>query len=171
MTDSQHQPALEFSPAPQQSRRRTHWLFYGLAVLGLLIVVGGVIGVGSLLWYSQSNFTPALEQFLAAAENREYERAWAMAAPEMRSQMDLNLFRRTYDGLNKTLGRHTSLTPYSFKVVAQSRGTFATGAFWARFERGSATLAVTFKKDRDAWRVVSVKYENVQISQPVGRRS
>jgi len=157
-------PPLE-GPAGHVSRSSDgNGLIYVLVGLGLLAMIAAGVAAMFFVNLAQTSYTPILEEFLAAAERRQYDQAYAMTSGGFQAATIKEVFRTTFDAINGSLGRHTEL---SMESLVRTPGSVQI-SYQSKFEKGAGTLNVTFAYDGGAWCITELEYDTPQAKQSIG---
>ncbi len=151
------QPAARSGPAP--SAKKHGCFFYGC--LGALLL--GLLGLGLvvlLFAFAGSELEPVADAYLAALEEEDYTKAFALLGPEAQATVTAEQYAMVQHGLRQTFGPLKDKSLEGVEMTARNGRTLAQLRYSATFARGPAELHFVLEKQGEAYIIQGYHYKS-----------
>ncbi|GIW94072.1 MAG: hypothetical protein KatS3mg110_2113 [Pirellulaceae bacterium] len=142
-----------------------------LAVVGVIILLG--FG-GAWLYVTYRNLdrslSPVVDELFARIQDGTFAQTYdTHTTEEFRRVVPRDQYQALADACKTYLGALQSKTLQQFNFRGDMSGSYAFVAYAAHFERGPATITVTFKKAGDRWLILNWNVQSPVFQQALAQ--
>lgn len=146
-------------PNTPPSRKGRRFLLWGCGTV-VAVVAFFVLVLSLLMSYGKRSAVPIVERFLHEIENERYAEAYAQIGEEWKKVNSFEDFKRFFERINETLGRHKSLKLEAYRIEVKNGVSIATAGFNVEYPTGPALITVNLRSVGSDWKIVMMNFNS-----------